>query len=57
MEADLILNSKFKDVHAFNGLAHLKPEEWKNIPVCVVNAMKNIVENNDDLLGKIKVLA
>lgn len=34
----------------------LKPEEWKNIPVCVVSAMKLIMENNESLETKIKTL-
>ena len=30
-----------------NPLAKLKPEEWKNIPLCIVAAMRLIIETND----------
>ena len=37
-----------------NPLAVLKPEEWNNIPICVVNGFKLIVSANEQSFQNIK---
>lgn len=39
-----------------NPLGQLKPEEWKNIPICLVNAFKLLINTNEHNFQNIKTI-
>lgn len=39
-----------------HALSSIKLESWKNIPLCIVNAIKLIVDNNESIESKLRLI-